>query len=259
MKIDKNKIKEILKNLDLNKNEIAIYLILSDRDFISVRELYKLSNLKRSNLYNILNLLKEKNLIEEFEKNKKKHFRLLNPINIKNLINVKKTAIEELDSKIDNVLPNLLNNFQLISSKPAVYYFEGFDGIKNLYRKILKERKTLYIFTSRYERKNPEFVKLLLNQIKEQYKRRIKVLALTGKYLNSKEIKERKEYLAYVKTVKNLSIDSEIIIFGNNVAITTFKNQDFLTTLIVNNNISQTFRNIFKCLWYTAENPNTYI
>lgn len=259
MKIDKNKIKEILKNLDLNKNEIAIYLILSDRDFISVRELYKLSNLKRSNLYNILNLLKEKNLIEEFEKNKKKHFRLLNPINIKNLINVKKTAIEELDSKIDNVLPNLLNNFQLISSKPAVYYFEGLDGIKNLYRKILKERKTLYIFTSRYERKNPEFVKLLLNQIKEQYKRRIKVLALTGKYLNSKEIKERKECLAYVKTVKNLSIDSEIIIFGNNVAITTFKNQDFLTTLIVNNNISQTFRNIFKCLWHTAENPNTYI
>lgn len=257
--MNNDKILKLLTEIGLNENEVKVYLTLLGYDGLPIKQILRLTKIGRGNLYNTLYLLEEKQLVEEYEKKKIKHFRALNLQNIKKFAEVKKKNIESTILDVDQILPELVKSFHISSTKPAMYYYEGLEGVQVLYDKILKEKKNLDIFTSFYEKQNLQFAKMLATQIKKQKKIGIKVRSISGHYYSRTKYLEILSNNGSSRTIDGMKMESEIYIFGDNIAITTFKQQDFVTTLIVNKNISQTLKTIFNTLWSLGKDPKSYI
>lgn len=247
---------KIFTRAGLTDNESRVYQILLENEKLSVGDLIKITSFKRGNLYNILYSLTSKNLIEEFIYRKKKYFRALNPQKLRDYIGNKRNKLRQVASEIDKILPNLIKNFQLSSQKPGVYYYDGIEGIKNIYVRILKEKKDLRVFVSEFERKNPEINKILNDQIIKQNKTGIKVKGISAHKYKKKDLIFLHQNNSYPRIVNNLKLDSEILVFGNNVSITTFK-KDYFTTLIINDQIAQTIKCIFDVMYEKAQEPKT--
>ncbi len=245
---------DFFEEAGLSANEGIVYQSLLNFGKLSVGELIKICKLKRGNLYNILYSLTEKKLIEEFDFKNVKHFRCLDPINLRKMVIDKRDKLRHVTVKIDEVLPDLIKQFQTSSEKPGVYYYDGIEGIKCVYEKILNEKKNLLAFVSNFERSDPEINKLLNNQIKRQFRFGIKVKSLSTQEYKKENLDMLHRYNSFPRVVDDMLLDSEILIFGNHVAITTFKN-DYFTTLMINKQIAQTLRCIFEVMYMSAREP----
>jgi sugar-specific transcriptional regulator TrmB len=244
-----------LEETGLTNNEALVYQILLESGKLGVRDLIKICKLKRGNLYNILYSLSKKQLVEEFEYRNVKHFRALSPENIRKLVVEKRNRLRHVTIKIDEVLPQLMKTFQTSSEKPGVYYYDGIEGIKHVYDRILSEKKDLMVFVSNFERHDPEINKILNHQIKKQYKIGIRVQGLSGHEYTKEHLNTLHRYNSFPRIIDNMLLDSEILIFGDCVAITTFK-KDYFTTLMINKQIAQTLKCIFQIMYKSAREPN---
>ena len=193
-------------------------------------------------------------LIEEFDYKNVKHFRVLDPNNLKKFVVEKKNKLQEVTLKIDELLPSLIKKYHTSSEKPGVYYYDGIDGLISVYNRILKEKKDLKVFVSNFERDSEQVDKILSKQIVEQNKIGIKVKGLSAHEYSKESLEILHNNNSFPKIVKGMNLDSEILIFGDNVSITTFK-KDFFTTHIINKQIAQTIGCIFDLLYQNAAEP----
>lgn len=245
---------DLFRDAGLSTNEALVYKTLIEHTKLPVKELIKKTKLKRGNLYNILYSLEEKKLIEEFDYQKIKHFRALSPKRLREIVVEKRNNLRQVTVKLDEMLPGLLKEFQTSSEKPGVYYYNGLEGLRHVYEKILNEKHDLYVFVSDFERNDPEVDKMINKQIKKQYKAGIKVKAISAHDYHKKHLESLNKMNSFPKVIDSLKLDSEILVFGDNVAITTFR-KDYFTTLIINKQIAQTLKCIFKVLYATARKP----
>ena len=97
----------------------------------SMSELTKKSELKRSTLYFIIDVLHKKRLVSIIKKGKKTIYSAEDP----------KRLLEQADENRRNLeyaMPELLSIANNIVKKPKVRFFEGEEGIKEVYRDILR-------------------------------------------------------------------------------------------------------------------------
>lgn len=252
--------KEQLQNLGLSKKEAIIYETLLQLGPSSIMPIVKTSKLKKGDVYNILNTLKKKNLIEEETNKTKKIFKSLQPQNLENLIEEKKQEINMREKILEQVVPQLSSLFQTTTEKPLIQILNGHEGIITFYEDILKAKKReLLIFVSKYHREEEKLTDIVDQQIKKQRKlgfttRAINVynprvpLKHTIDYLKKRAINRSKIRFIFDK----ISYPSQIILYDNKVAITSMK-KELITTLIENDNISQTMKMIFEQLWKKAK------
>lgn len=243
-----------LQEVGLSEKEILVYSTLLDYGSLPVNRLITLTKIKRGNLYNLLYALVAKRLIEEFEKDKKKHFRLNDPSSLRQYVVEERNKMRQATVKLDNIFPALLHEYQLGSVKPGVYYYDGAEGVRVTHDQILKQKNPVSIFVSAFERQNKEVATLIERQIIDQRKAGIQVKAITNHDYSKDDFERFKNYGTETRVVPNIAFESEIIIFGDTVSITTYKNTIF-TTLIINKEIAQTLRTIFQSLWNLARDP----
>lgn len=115
----------------LDQKETNAYLALLELGEATMSELVRKSRLKRSTLYFITDTLKAKGLISTAKRGKKTLYIAENP----------KKLLEQADDNrrnLENVLPELLSLANNIVKKPKVRYFEGVEGIKEVYRDTLQ-------------------------------------------------------------------------------------------------------------------------
>ncbi|MFA6171224.1 MAG: helix-turn-helix domain-containing protein [Patescibacteria group bacterium] len=124
-----------LEDIGLNKKEAQVYLSLLELGESSIQRLSEKSKIKRTTLYDVIATLKEKALVGITSRKSKKYYYAEDPRKIEG-------QIEEKKEKFLRMLPELLSVCNFIDRKPKIRYFEGMEGIKEVYRDTLNYPKS---------------------------------------------------------------------------------------------------------------------
>jgi len=234
-------IKEKLEKCGLTKNESKIYHILLIKSPIKAQDISKKSNINRSLVYQVLNILINKGLVNYITKEHIKYFSASNP---NNLLSV----IEEKRIYIKSILPELQELEKIKEIEQDVQVYEGKAGIKSLLTELLNS-KTIDFFGATGELF--ELLKFYLPRIlKELKKKKISCRAIGDQKAKSKFIEQKTINFKSIKNVE--SYNSPTVIFKDSIGIISLKTEKPLIIIIKNTFITKTYQNYFNFIWKLA-------
>jgi len=253
---------ELLIQAGLSPKEAEIYQILLESGQVPANKILPLTKLKRTTVYSVLLELEKKGLIEKDESRGLAEFRTKHPFALKEYLDNQANRIQKTNAKLDFVLPNFINLYSKTQNKPGVRYLEGVEGFKKIYHDILETQSDICVFSSPADKTTPAMEKIINDNILKQKKQNIRTRALVRDVsISSKQIIQNlSKNLIEIHMIPNesLGMPSQILIYGNKVAITSLKNEIF-STLIENNNISLSLKMIFEYIWQASENEHQKI
>jgi len=247
-------IHQILKSLGLTTKESKVYLALLEIGEQPVSVLAKKAELNRTTCYDILNALIEKGLVSSFIKRNTKFFSASDPKSIL-------VYLEKLESDIRMKKSILSKNLHLLSQitarsqvVPKVRFFEGFEGIMNVYNDSLNS-DIIYSFIDSvdYPKELDDFV------YKDYIPRRIKKKISVHEIAPNTEANKipAKNKINELRTTRylpvDLAINIEINVYNNKVAFMSFKNGKYVGIIIENEEIYKAMLSIHKTCWMFAE------
>ncbi len=211
--------------------------------------------MNRTTTYKILINLSKIGLISKTQKHGIIRFFADDPENkLKKLIEKEERVISEVNSTILDSLPLLTSQKDNYNSNiPKIRFYEGVDGVKQIYEEVLKEGKDYYRYGDLEKIYNilgdyaDEF-------IKKRKKLNIKSYAIMPirndkKRANNdeKNIDELREplYIPY----EIFPIEGEIRIFGNKVSIVSLQKKPLIGVIIESEVIYNMFYSIFMLTW----------
>ncbi|MEI6810975.1 MAG: helix-turn-helix domain-containing protein [Candidatus Nomurabacteria bacterium] len=234
-----------LKSIGLDEKEAVAYLALLELGESAMGTLVKKSKLKRTTLYDIIEALKEKGLVSISKKNKKVVYFAENPRKILEQIDEKKFSIEKM-------LPELLSISNILHKKPRIRYFEGIEGIKEVYKDTLRfPDQKLQAWVS--EEMIHKFDKNFLDEYytPKRLEKKIWVEVIAPNLPSISEYKgEDQKSLRVTRLIDSnkFPLDVEISLYGrDNIGIMSF--QDQLGLIIESESISKTLKSIFALQW----------
>jgi sugar-specific transcriptional regulator TrmB len=236
---------ESLKKIGLNDKEQAVLFSLLQLGKATANQIAAKSQIKRPTTYDILYRLQDKSFIYEADENGKRYF-IANPP--KKLV----TVLESQKRALENDLPILQSIYNINPQKPKVAYFEGFEGIKQLYEDTLTSLKRgdeILAYVTH------DTLQHLENYSLDYVKRRVaKGITLRGIYQNTlglaAHLAHDQEQMRISKTVEQdeLPLENEINIYANKMIVITYAPEPY-GILIESNEVANTQRSIFEMAW----------
>lgn len=125
------RIEHQLERLGLDAKEAVAYVALLELGQGTLAELARKAKIKRTTLYDIVNTLKVKGLASTIRSGGRLLYSAEDPRTLQ-------TRLEEQNTTLSRVLPELLSIANALPLKPKVRYYEGIEGIKEVYRDCLR-------------------------------------------------------------------------------------------------------------------------
>lgn len=122
----------------LTHTEAKCYQALLERKEWKPVELAKYVQETRTNCYKILDKLVEYNLAERFDKDKKLHYKATNPTRLLQLARDIRIAREQSEKELEVATEQLLRTFTSSNEQPGVQYFQGEEGVEQIFNKVAK-------------------------------------------------------------------------------------------------------------------------
>lgn len=232
-----------LKQLGLIGKKADVYIASLELGAATVIEIAKKAGVKRTTCYDILLDLEKAGLISETSKGKKRLFVGEDPEKIKKDL-LKKQEI------FDEIVPELKSIFNIKGVKPKIRFYEGKEGLKEVYNDTLKYSTEILAFAS--EDVVRIFDKEWMNSyIKQRIKKGIHSRTIIP---NTKTVKEYiakdKEQLRQSKLIdpEKYPFSIEINIYGHQkVALMSSKEETGI--IIEGAEIYKTMKLIFELIW----------
>jgi len=138
-------LKKALLQLKLTEKEIAAYLALLENGSSSVQDIFRFSGINRVSIYAALDELKQKGLVAESRKGKKRLYVAENPDNLKRLIAHKKEEARIEEDLLQNMILPMLKAIDIRQeNKPQIKFFEDANGINKVFDDyILQSREVI--------------------------------------------------------------------------------------------------------------------
>lgn len=143
-KIIPEKLMKALLQLKLTEKEVYTYIALLERNNAALQDIARDSGINRVSIYAALVELKNKGLVSESRRGKRRLYVAEKPETLFDLINEKKQEIRlEEELLQDVVLPTLkaLNVRQ--EDKPQIMFFQGADGINRVFTQLLRHKEII--------------------------------------------------------------------------------------------------------------------
>jgi sugar-specific transcriptional regulator TrmB len=140
-----------LEQFGLTRSQAKAYMALVRCGSLTPPALAKLIGESRTNSYMVLDRLVELGLAKKLEKNNKFSYHVENPIALEKLAVKARNIALEKEKEIKDAMPTLLNYFYTYSEQPGVRFFQGKDGIKEIYDDVLRTGQTVYLLRSLYD------------------------------------------------------------------------------------------------------------
>ena len=234
-----------LEQLGLNAKEAKAYLALLELGEGTLADLARKAKIKRTTLYDVVRDLKGKGLVSTVRSGGRHIYAAEDPRTLED-------RLREQQAALGTMLPELLSVANTLPRKPKVRYYEGIEGIKEVYRDTLEyPDQELLAWVS--EEAGVSFDIDFLNHIylPGRIKKKIWVRAIVP------DIPLMREFLgedrATLRTTKAMDhdrfpLDVEINLYGRRrVAFMSFREQSGL--IIENESIYRTFKSIFEAQW----------
>lgn len=232
-----------LKQLDLTKTEILLYLYLLESGLSTPPQIAKGTGIARTNTYNVLQSLIGMGLIEEHLEGHKRAYIARDPQALLDTLNRKKEALTR-------VLPDLRALHVTQKNKPKIRFNDGWESVKEIYRQSTVEKELFAIGST----------KRLVELDETFFSEFEKSLLLKGTILHdivtasSREVAEGSTSVE-LKGLYDLTVlppeygemATDILIWGDNVALISLQEPIF-GTIITSPAIAESFRLVARVM-----------
>lgn len=238
-------LKQDLKVIGLDDSEASAYLALLELDEASIAQIAEKAKLKRPTTYLIVESLREKGLVSMVKRKKKTLFLAEDPRKILDML-------EERKQKMNRIMPELLSFANVLDKKPGIRYFEGWEGIKTVYRDTLnypgQEFQTFFseVFLTHFDEKF--FTEFYYDQ---RLQKRIFVRAILPDNANTREVVSHdQEQLRKTKLAPAgmFHLDIEINTYGKDRVGIISPKEDF-ALIIESKKIHDSLQSLFELVW----------
>jgi sugar-specific transcriptional regulator TrmB len=240
-----------LNKLGLSDKQAIIYLTLLELGEAKITDVAKKSNLKRPTVYLVIEELALLGLVSMIVNGKKKIYSAVHPKRIGELLDFRKNQFQ-------NILPDLINIYGSGNRQPKIQFFEGADGVRQLYREVLSllpQRNSEQLWLSNIHsvsEKFPEIINEYTRILNKFPKSRIREI-LFGKKTNNDYLKKFKIKLNpnhKIKYIKNNTLDEQTdqLILENRIIFFSI-NPELFALSIESPEIAKIQRFMFENLW----------
>jgi HTH-type transcriptional regulator, sugar sensing transcriptional regulator len=239
---------QALKNLGLNEKEAQVYIALLQMGQSTAYTVAKHSGLKKPTAYVILDGLIERGVVFMVPKTNTREYSAVSP---EELFGIVKSRLESAEKE---ALPELMALNKGQDHKVSVTYYEGLDGIKEMYNRLNKEmigKKFIGFYA--HQKDTPKIVQDYWLELTEEFrKRKIARRGITTadpsitSYLTDEFAKR---HLANLKALDPAK-------YSSNISIEIYKNKTQIIShrylqgiLIDNPDIASVMKQIFELVW----------
>jgi len=246
------KIEKLLKQAGFLDKEIAVFLALLELGRGVVSEISRKAGVNRTTGYVILDSLVKKGLASISGKEPKQEYMAEPPENLLKYFNEESKKQRFIVDEITRALPELAS-FYNAGDRPRVRFYEGLDGLKQVYEDTLTAKNGIVAYAT-----FDDMHKTLPGYFPGYYKRRAaKGIHARGIAPATPLAKERLKMgneeardLALVP-VDKYNFSPEIDIYDNKIMIASWKEK--LGIIIESNEIADAMRKIFELAWAKAK------
>ena len=254
METSKNDYTPFLKQLGLTDDQSQIYLLLLQQSGLEARKISLKTGISRTLCYKILDDMIELGVIyREDEIGKVARFFASSPSKLNELIVKQKEKVNILEASFSAISGALNSEWNRTWGRPSIGIYEGIDGIQKIYDGILESgSKEIFIISSPLN-VDDDVKEIIKNQIAKQARKGIRTKAITPlrkEIIDKIRENEDLDNLVQRKRVpkEELMIPAQIIICGNTISITNFK--DNINNFVINSpKAAESLKLVFELLW----------
>lgn len=239
----------------LSAEQAVIYEVLLKNGPLPAGEISKKALLKRGLTYKVLDELIKLGLVNKNNKTKVLRFEPTHPLRLKELAESKEQEARVAQEALAGVISNLVSDFNLISGKPGVQYFEGAAAIRILADDTLKSGNEVLTYLD-YEVMDKYLPAENARYIAERVKKGIykRIIGPDNLYVRSLEAKLKKN-LVSMRLIPKSSVPftSIVQIYDKKVSFLSYDERRRIGVIIDDPFISQMHRTLFEALWEKAE------
>jgi sugar-specific transcriptional regulator TrmB len=262
-----NDIKQNLYKAGFSEKESAIYSCLLELGGAYPSKIAEKTGINRSTVYKILLELSIKGLVTEIEKSKKLFYQIEKPQKMISYAKNRIALAEDGLEKIKRIIPSIEGIFGSHENKPQVRYFEGEEGILNIYSEHINVKKPYEMLAM--SNANSLF-KILDTDFFINYRKAKETVGITTRGLLPDTLENRgfnkiayeqlginKKYWPHMKFVpidKYILVEGEITLFDNDkVSIVNFKDGLINGTVIKDRVIFDMMKIFFELSWNSSD------
>lgn len=257
------KVAEQLGKLGLQPNEAKVYLALLELGQGTVSDISKTAQLNRTTGYDVLERLAMQGLANRTTLGGKKQMYIAEPPHrLRQYLENKKSQAERRLGDVSGLLPELQNLYKK-ENKPVIKFFEGKEGITNIYLHTLETKNVIYSILDLSQWLPAGYDQFGKDYVKERYKRRIKekTLVLKNKeglrfyeatYKNNKHLKQDTEY-RWLEKPFAFSPATEVNIYDDVVMGVLVKPGENMAFEVKNSSFANSLKIIFELAWDQAK------
>lgn len=247
---------ESLLNLGLNEKEARVYLALLALEKATAYTIGLRSKLKNSTAYVVLDNLVTKGFALKIPQADKHYFLAKSPRECIAIAQEKLSTAKEM-------LPELLAIQKKSDEKASVAYYEGFEGIKKMYTKLITKlqaepvEKRSFIAFYAHQKHTPDFLQKYWLELNEKYaENKIKRNAITTSHSSIKYYLEQATQQKLGMDLRSLpekdySSNISIEVYGDFTQIISHR---YLQGILIENpDIADVMSQIFKLVWKTTK------
>jgi HTH-type transcriptional regulator, sugar sensing transcriptional regulator len=239
-------IKQVLAQFDLVGRKADVYLAVLELGSGTVIEIAKKSEVKRTTVYDILLDLEKNGLIYQTTKESKRLFVAEDPEKLKK-------KLEEKERMLDEMLPQLRSFYNIKGIKPKIRFYEGKEGLRQVYADTLNYNGEILAFAS------DDVVKVLgMDWANDYLAKRVKKEICVRIILPKTDMIEKdfnpldQKHLRTSKLVsaKKYPFSIEINIYGHQ-KVALMSSREEMGIIIEGAEIFNTLKLVFELLWDT--------
>src|SRR3989344_6779614 len=238
---------QALKGLGLSDSEAKIYLAALAAGESLPKHLAERAGVKRPMLYKLMPELVAKGLLTETRKGKRGYLVAEDP---EVYLDKKRAELALAEQQV----PALRLLLQTASVKPTIIFYEGIEGLKNLYMDNLREKKPILEFVS-VAQIHPEIEEYSKNYyIPQRINRNIPIRIIVSGNTTSEllNLKTADWALREVKVIdeKKFPIPLDCYIYGDNVSFALYRTDSEPVGIIIRSReIATMLRSLFEFMW----------
>jgi len=240
-----------LKQFNLSDNEALAYTTLLSNGGKVATELAQLIGLTRTNTYQVLQRLLDKQLVTKLQSGNTTSFHAAHPEALNYLLSQQQAQLTTTQNQLEAILPDLISTYALAEEQPGVFRFEGKQGMVRAYEELLKDRlplrsiqnrQTLRAFIADY---NPVFV---ARRVQLKLPHRIISVEPKHKITSSRQDKDDLREVRYVNET-DLPWNMDLKITQKKIVMTTFKKESAVGIIIVDPEVTKNYQFLFEFFW----------
>ncbi|MCK5373203.1 MAG: winged helix-turn-helix transcriptional regulator [Candidatus Aenigmarchaeota archaeon] len=231
-----------LKKAGLSGNESKIYLELLKRGSISASSLAKKMGMDRTLVYQILNNLIDKGLVNYINKENRRYYEATSP-------DCLLAGIKERENIVMSVIPDLKKIERQVDTEQKVNIYEGKNGLRMLMENVMQSTDVCVFGSSG---KSFDILPYdIPSLVRKSLKTDMKVRMITHKEFKGHSMTRLPNIsVRYLEEVKSPATTT---IYGDTVAINVSTDKP-IVIFIKNRDITESYKNYFEFLWKKAGN-----